>query len=123
MSAWSDAKQLLALPPVALLALHFVLVGLSTQLRTLKPADSTSATSTSISASGDGPGSRASLLPAAGGGGRGTGKRDRTGGVSGAGRGDRIGVGTGQLGSVPSHVFDVVLPSDPAFDNEVRVGS
>lgn len=134
ISSWTDPGRLLKLPPVAVLALHFVLVDLPARLRTpnsycarsaAPPASSSSVRGGSPSAVGDGEGRTgpaATASPAASSGNGG----GVSGGCSGVGTAGGVdmegggGVGSvAQLGDVPSYVFDVVLPSDPAFDAEV----
>ncbi len=152
MSKWSDAGRVLSqLPPVAVVALHFVLVYLPAKLRSAGNGggsacrgNGTPAAAAPVAAgSGDeeGTGSTATPLPPAAAPGKDGGLRADSsglgaaggaaaaaaagsrGGGGGGGGGVGLGVGAGggvsQLGDVPSHVFDVVLPSDPAFDAEV----
>lgn len=129
---------------MALLALHFILVVLPTKLRTIHESKtdvsqptSTITTSTALTTaidakadplvlSNDGdslaagigvcadPGRHVSVA---------AGVSRTVGGVSGVGKrddGDRKDGKSAQLGGKPSHVFKVVLPSDPAFDVEVK---
>ena len=154
MLRWADpVGELLQLPPVAVLTLHFVLVFLSTKLRCKGRAHASTPPYTAPSslegedkATGAAASAAASAAAAAAAGvaaappprvatggdcdGAGTvglararvsGRGALSGGVSGAGGGGGAGgrVASTHLGDVPSHVFDVVLPSDPAFDAEV----
>lgn len=132
ISKWADPKRLLQLPSVAVLALHFVLVFLPVKLRAQNSICS-QPTAAATAAVTDGKSfvglTMVASSSAAGGLGtpgekRAAGKGVSTGGVSGAGSvADGYAAVPSQLGDVPSHVFKVVLPSDPAFDVEVRCGS
>lgn len=135
MSRWTDAGQLLQqLPPVAVLVLHFVLVSLPAKLRTPSKNNAKNASAAApVSGSRhtaeggrpsvttpDGstatlPAAAASAMTSASKGGR-----DSVAGADGGGVGGVVGT---QLGDVPSHVFEALLPSDPAFDAEVGLGS
>lgn len=149
MSKWTDPGRLLSqLPPVAVVALHFVLVYLPAKLRRITGNGTgngggsacwgSGSTAAAAAASGradeEVAGSTAiPLTPAAAPGKDGGFRADSSGlgpasgaaaaGSGGVGIGAAGGVGGGggvsQLGDSPSHVFDVVLPSDPAFDAEV----
>jgi len=103
ISKWTDAGRLLSqLSPVAVVALHFVLVYLPAKLRN--------------SSNGRGSTSSGNGLPAA---------------AAAAGRvraAEEVAESTvsplppvSQLGDVPSYMFNVMLPSDPAFDAEVSL--
>lgn len=138
MCSWTDPGKILKLPPVAVLALHFVLVDLPARLRTpitsstrpaARPAIINSDRRGSPSRIGDckprmGSMAAASLAVSYGkGGGASAGRSGvgNSGGRSASGSVGGVGGGGGdQLGDMPSYVFHVVLPSDPAFDAEVR---
>ena len=130
MSGWTDPGRLLNLPPVAMLALHFVLVDLPARLSTPTTSSVSSHRHGSPSGISDGEGRKGSTATASPGAspGKGEGTSAGSSGVGSfdGGVGDGVGGvgggGAGQLGDVPSYVFRVVLPSDPAFDAEVRVG-
>eukprot|EP00904_Undaria_pinnatifida_P006156 jgi/Undpi1/2670/HiC_scaffold_13.g06048.m1 len=131
MLRWTDpATELLKLPPVAVLTLHFVLVFLPTKLRlsgrgyASTPLSASASTYTGKPLSfiykpaGASPvradAARRAVV---------TGKNVLSEGSVGAGgAGASGGAVSTHLGSVPSYVFDVVLPSDPAFDAEARLG-
>lgn len=111
------------------MALHFVLVYSPSRLRLTKNGRAHSLRETSALANGiaarEAVGGDGSMLNIA------AGKPDASGarvstwkgaGVNGANRWDvksEKNVST-KLGVAPSHVFDVVLPGDPAFDIEVK---
>lgn len=126
ISKWTDPKRLLKLPPVAVVALHFVLVFLPVKLR---KQDTGSSSPAAAAADTDGSKSffESTMVASSEARGSGTAGQKRAarekgpaGDVSGAGS-----VATGntavpaQLGEVPSHVFKALLPSDPAFEAEV----
>lgn len=132
MSRWTDAAQVLKLPPVAVVALHFVLVLQPARLRNrasknrARSAATAScgarASSSCSASSGAGVAGLKARFPAAG-----LGDPSTASGRSGAGRGGDGGDGGGgdgggasaQLGDVPTYAFEAVLPSDPAFDAQV----
>eukprot|EP00752_Nemacystus_decipiens_P011404 g10128.t1 len=129
ISSWTDPGRLLLLPPIAVLALHFVLVDLPARLRTPVTSSDRShihGLPSGISSGKAERGSTATALPAA------SSSSAKTGGAnvgssgvgsSGKGGGRGVGgVGGAQLGDVPSYVFRVLLPSDPAFDAEAARG-
>ncbi|CAM9142881.1 unnamed protein product [Laminaria digitata] len=133
----NPAHKLQMLPPAAVLTLHFVLVFLPTKLRISGQHASTppsSSASSSINTKNKPTGAAAAASPSRDNAycdGCGDGGGDAAGlagakvsgrGVSGAGGGGGGRLVSTHLGDVPSHVFDVVLPSDPAFDAEARLG-
>ncbi|CAM9093483.1 unnamed protein product [Scytosiphon promiscuus] len=156
ISRWTDAGQLLSLPPLSILVLHFVLVILPARLRARRRTDrgsaaaaaaaaceggsartaaATAASRTAASSPGDGKsgGISGPLAPSSAAGAPDTvsSRRPRGDGDSdGGSRGVRGGVGgngsdglatTTQLGTVPSYVFDAILPDDPAFYAEAKL--
>lgn len=149
ISLWTDPERLLKLPPVALLALHFVLVSLPTKLRTVTsntptetvafsaittaaqhpttpcgrkntcsnrpaPADTKGAGyQHGVNSSNSSSCSSCSIKSSSS-------SAGRCGVVDGRGRGV---TNDAELAEPkPSHVFDVVLPADPAFDSEATRG-
>ncbi|CAB1117710.1 unnamed protein product [Ectocarpus sp. CCAP 1310/34] len=124
------ARKVLKLPPVAVVALHFVLVLQPAKLRNrasknrARSAATAScgakASSSCSASSGAGVAGLKARFPAAG-----LGNMSTASGRSGAGRGgdgvDGGGAST-QLGDVPTYAFDAVLPGDPAFDAQAELG-
>ncbi|CAN0273186.1 unnamed protein product [Ectocarpus sp. 12 AP-2014] len=135
MSRWTDAAQVLKLPPVAVVALHFVLVLQPARLRNRASKNRARSAATArcgarapsscSASSGAGVAGLKARFHAAG-----LGDPSTASGRSGAGRGgdggdDGGGDGGGastQLGDVPTYAFEAVLPSDPAFDAQAELG-
>ncbi|CBN75069.1 poly (ADP-ribose) polymerase family, member 8 [Ectocarpus siliculosus] len=127
MSRWTDAAQVLKLPPVAVVALHLVLVLQPARLRNLASKNRARSAATAScgarassswsASSGAGVAGLKARFPAAG-----LGVPSTASGRSGDGGGGDGGGASAQLGDVPTYAFEVVLPSDPAFDAQAELG-